>query len=377
MENDIAVYVHWPFCQAKCPYCDFNSHVQASVDYDRWARAFISEISRTRAEIGERRLISVFFGGGTPSLMPPDLVAGILEALRAAWPVANDYEVTLEANPTSVEAGRFRGYRDAGVNRISIGIQSLRDDHLRALGRLHTAAEAKEAIAVATNTFDRVSGDLIYARQNQSLHEWEAELDEALALGLDHMSLYQLTIEDGTAFGDRYRAGRLRGLPGEDLSADLYEATQTRMEAAGFETYETSNHARTGAESLHNLVYWRGGEYLGIGPGAHGRLRHARGWVATIGRRMPTAWLEAVEQSGSGEEPREQLSDRDRAVEYVMMSLRLAEGSQLDRVPDGVIRPEAVNELIDEGFLWKDEQRFGTTRTGRPLLNAILARLLT
>ena len=246
--------------------------------------------------------------------------------------MANDYEVTLEANPTSVEAGRFRAYRDAGVNRISVGIQSLRDEHLRALGRLHSAQEARQAIEIAKETFDRVSGDLIYARQNQSLRDWQVELDDALALGLDHMSLYQLTIEDGTAFGDRHRAGGLRGLPSEDLAADLYEATQARMEAAGFATYEISNHARPGAESIHNLMYWRGGAYLGIGPGAHGRLKLDQGWVATEGVRMPNAWLEAVETHGSGEKPRERLTERDRAVEYLLMSLRLAEGTERNRL---------------------------------------------
>ena len=373
---DLAVYVHWPFCQAKCPYCDFNSHVQASVDHDRWARAFTTEITRARSEIVSARLVSVFFGGGTPSLMPPDLVAGILADLRAAWPVANDYEVTLEANPTSVEAGRFRGYRDAGVNRISVGIQSLRNEHLRALGRLHSAQEARQAIEIARETFERVSGDLIYARQNQSLADWQAELDDALTLGLDHMSLYQLTIEEGTAFGDRHRVGGLRGLPSEDLAADLYDATQDRMEAAGFETYEISNHARPGAESIHNLMYWRGGAYLGIGPGAHGRLKLDHGWIATEGLRMPNAWLEAVERNGSGEKPREPLTERDRAIEYLLMSLRLAEGTERARLPDGVIETSEIASLIEDGFLWELDDRIGTTRSGRPLLNAILGRLL-
>ena len=308
--------------------------------------------------------------------MPPDLVAGILAELRASWSVANDYEVTLEANPTSVEAGRFRGYRDAGVNRISVGIQSLRDEHLRALGRLHSAQEARQAIEIAKETFDRVSGDLIYARQNQSLSDWQMELDEALALGLDHMSLYQLTIEDGTAFGDRHRAGGLRGLPSEDLAADLYDATQERMEAAGFETYEISNHAKPGAESIHNLMYWRGGAYLGIGPGAHGRLKLDQGWVATEGLRMPNAWLEAVETRGSGEMPREPLTVRDRSVEYLLMSLRLSEGTEHARLPEGLIDASEMASLIEDGFLWTRDGRFGATGTGRPVLNAILGRLL-
>lgn len=373
----LAVYIHWPFCQAKCPYCDFNSHVSASVDYDRWAKAFTSEIARARSEIGSARLVSVFFGGGTPSLMPAELVHAILSELRSAWSVANDYEVTLEANPTSVEAARFRAYRDAGVNRISVGIQSLRDEHLRALGRLHSADEARAAIATAKDTFDRVSGDLIYARQNQSLNDWTSELNDALNLGLDHMSLYQLTIEDGTAFGDRHRTGGLKGLPTEGLAADLYEATQVKMEAAGFGAYEVSNHARPGAESLHNLVYWRGGEYLGIGPGAHGRLRLQNRWIATEGIRMPNAWLDAVDTKGSGEKPREVLCDADRAVEYVMMSLRLTEGTERTRLPAGVIDEDQLAGLVTDGFMWNSGDRFGATPKGRPLLNAILAKLLT
>lgn len=373
---DIAIYLHWPFCQAKCPYCDFNSHVSARVDYDRWARAFLSEIARARGEIGPDRLVSVFFGGGTPSLMPADLVSAILSEIRGSWPAANDFEVTLEANPTSVEASRFRAYRDAGVNRISVGLQSLSDIHLRKLGRLHSAQEACNAIKVAKDNFARVSGDLIYARQDQSLDDWQAELADALDLGLDHMSLYQLTIEDGTAFGDRHRAGGLKGLPSEDLSADLYDATQLQMEAAGFHAYEVSNHAKPGQESLHNLVYWRGGAYLGIGPGAHGRLHLNNGWIATEAIRMPDAWIKAVEDHGSGEKPRVALSDQDRAVEYVMMSLRLAEGTVLARIPQDTLDQAAIQNLTDEGFLWRDADRLGATARGRPLLNAILARLL-
>jgi len=375
--DDLAVYVHWPFCQAKCPYCDFNSHVSASVDYDRWQRAFSSEIARARAEIGPARLISVFFGGGTPSLMPADLVGRILADLRAAFATSNDYEVTLEANPTSVEAGRFRDYKNVGVNRISVGIQSLRDDHLRKLGRLHTAQEAIDALEVATRTFDRVSGDLIYARQDQSLDDWRAELEDALSLGLDHMSLYQLTIEPGTAFGDRHRVGRLSGLPTEDLAADLYELTQERMEKAGFTTYEVSNHARPGRESKHNMVYWRGEPYLGIGPGAHGRLRLHGRWIATEGLQMPNAWLDAVEQNGTGEKPREYLRNADRAVEYVMMSLRLTEGTEWSKVPDGLIDRSAFEPLQDAGFLWQNEDRFGATPSGRMVLNTILGQLLS
>ncbi|HDR29144.1 radical SAM family heme chaperone HemW, partial [Rhodovulum sp.] len=266
------LYVHWPFCLSKCPYCDFNSHVAASIDMGEWQRAYLSEIRRIGAETGPRTLTSVFFGGGTPSLMAPDLVAAILDTVRATWPCANDMEVTLEANPGSVEAGRFAGYRDAGVGRVSLGVQALNDADLGRLGRLHSAAEARAAFDIARNTFERVSFDLIYARQDQLLADWQAELGQALALGVDHLSLYQLTIEPGTAFGDRHARGGLRGLPDDDRAADMYLATQEICAAAGLPAYEVSNHARPGAESRHNLIYWRYGDYAGIGPGAHGRL---------------------------------------------------------------------------------------------------------
>lgn len=293
------LYLHWPFCQSKCPYCDFNSHVAATIDQGRWQRAYLSEIRRLGAETEGRVLNSVFFGGGTPSLMEPDLVAAILETVRATWPLANDLEVTLEANPGSVEAGRFRGYRAAGVNRISMGIQALNDADLRKLGRLHTVAEARAAFDVARTTFDRVSFDLIYARQDQPLEHWRSELTEALTMAADHLSMYQLTVEDGTAFGDRFKRGKLRGLPEEELSADMYALTQDLCEAAGLPAYEVSNHARPGAESRHNLIYWRGGDYAGVGPGAHGRLTFPTGRWATEAPRAPAAWLERVERDGT------------------------------------------------------------------------------
>ncbi|MCL4155215.1 UNVERIFIED_CONTAM: hypothetical protein GTU68_030977, partial [Idotea baltica] len=266
------VYIHWPFCQAKCPYCDFNSHVSSNVDQTAWVRAYLSELDRL-AELTPNRIVStVFFGGGTPSLMLPDTVAAIIERVRQNWRCTNDIEVNLEANPTSVEASRFRGFQQAGVNRISMGIQALNDQDLKLLGRLHSVAEAQKAFDIARNIFDRVSFDLIYARQNQSAAEWEAELTQALGMAVDHLSLYQLTIEEGTAFGDRFARGGLRGLPTDDLSADLYELTQSITSDHGFSAYEVSNHAKTGQESRHNLVYWRGGDYVGVGPGAHGRF---------------------------------------------------------------------------------------------------------
>lgn len=372
------LYVHWPFCQAKCPYCDFNSHVVASVDTARWERAFVAEIARLGAETGDKVLSTVFFGGGTPSLMPPELVAAVLEAVRRTWRMTNDAEVTLEANPTSVEAGRFRGYRDAGVNRISMGIQALRDDDLRALGRLHSVAEARAAFDIARGTFARVSFDLIYARQGQGLADWQAELHEALSMAADHLSLYQLTIEDGTAFGDRFARGRLPGLPDDDLGADLFLATQDICEAAGLPAYEVSNHAAPGAESRHNLIYWRGGDYAGIGPGAHGRLTLAGGRVATDTPRMPAAWLDRVEKAGSGEMPRVPVPPEEQALEYLMMGLRLSEGIDLVRYRHlaGVDLPaDAVARLTDLGLVETVDGRLRTTRDGRPVLNGILRDL--
>ena len=266
------LYLHWPFCQAKCPYCDFNSHVSANIDQARWQAAYLSELDRAAAETENRVLETVFFGGGTPSLMDPSLVYAIIERIRQNWPMVNNPEISLEANPTSVEAGRFAGYRDAGVNRISMGIKALNDDDLRRLGRMHSVKDAKAAFDTARNLFDRVSFDLIYARQNQTLQDWKAELTEALSIAVDHLSLYQLTIEDGTAFGARHAAGGLKGLPDDDTSADMYLLTQEITASAGLGSYEVSNHAREDAQSRHNLIYWRGVDYIGICPGAHGRF---------------------------------------------------------------------------------------------------------
>lgn len=373
------LYLHWPFCQAKCPYCDFNSHVAAQVDHKRWERALISEIRRIGAETEGRVLHSVFFGGGTPSLMPPELVSALLETIRATWPLRNDLEVTLEANPTSAEAGRFRGYRDAGVNRVSIGLQALDDAHLKLLGRLHSAAEGIATYGMARGIFDRVSFDLIYARQHQSLADWRRELARALAMGPDHLSLYQLTIEPGTAFGARHAHGKLRGLPDEDLGADMYEATQGICEAAGLSAYEVSNHASDGAESAHNLIYWRYGDYAGVGPGAHGRLTLGADRHATQAISAPGAWLNAVEGKGSGELPRTTIDGTEQAQEYLMMSLRLREGSDLARYTalNGEPLPRAALEpLLHDGFLWESEGRIGATERGRPVLNGLLRALL-
>lgn len=350
----------------------------AHVDQDRWARAYLSEIERTGAETSGRVLRSVFFGGGTPSLMDPALVDAILRKVRATWPAANDIEITLEANPTSVEAGRFAGYRDAGVNRVSMGIQALVDTDLRALGRLHTVAEALQAFETARGIFDRVSFDLIYARQNQSLSDWSAELRQALGLAADHLSLYQLTIEQGTAFGDRYAAGKLRGLPDEDGAADMFEVTQDLTGQAGFTGYEVSNHAKPGQESRHNLIYWRYGDYAGIGPGAHGRLTLGGIRYATQAPKAPMVWLQQVEQSRIGDELRENLNPDDQFAEMLMMGMRLSEGVGLDRV--GRLGPTNflfnIKALVEMDMVETTAGRLRTTRQGRPVLNAVLRQLL-
>ena len=372
------LYLHWPFCQSKCPYCDFNSHVAARIDQPRWQRAYLTEIDRIGAETAGRVLNSVFFGGGTPSLMEPDLVAAVLERVRATWPLANDCEITLEANPGSVEAGRFRGYHDAGVNRISVGIQALNDGDLRRLGRLHSVAEAKAALDIAQATFDRVSFDLIYARQGQTVADWRVELQAALTMATDHLSLYQLTIEDGTAFGDRLARGLLAGLPSDDLAADFFAVTQELCEAAGLPAYEVSNHARPGAESRHNLIYWRAGDYAGIGPGAHGRLTLDGRRLATEGAKAPQAWLAKVEAAGNGESLRDAVAPPDQALEYLMMALRLREGISASRfasLAGKPINPTRLARMAEIGMIELLGDRIRVTEGGRMVLNAVLADL--
>ncbi|MCW3781464.1 radical SAM family heme chaperone HemW [Defluviimonas salinarum] len=373
------LYLHWPFCASKCPYCDFNSHVAAEIDQERWKRAYLSEIERVGRETEGRILNTVFFGGGTPSLMAPELVAAILDKVRATWRMANDLEVTLEANPGSVEAGRFRGYAEAGVNRISMGIQALNDVDLKRLGRLHSVTEARAAFDVARDVFARVSFDLIYARQDQNLRAWETELGEAMAMAVDHLSLYQLTIEDGTAFGARHTAGGLKGLPEDDLSADMYLKTQDILGPSGMPAYEVSNHARDGAESRHNLIYWRYGDYAGIGPGAHGRLTLKGQRFATETPLAPSRWLQQVEATGHGESPREAISEADQAGEYLMMALRLAEGMDMNRYAQlaGVGLDEiAVDRLEELGMLRRDSTRIAATAAGRAVLNAVIRELM-
>ena len=373
------LYIHWPFCQSKCPYCDFNSHVVADVDQDRWARAYLSEIERVGRETPGRVLRSVFFGGGTPSLMDPAVVDSILRKVRATWPGANDIEITLEANPTSVEASRFSAYRDAGVNRISMGIQALIDTDLRALGRMHTVAEALQAFDIARGLFERVSFDLIYARQHQTLADWEGELRAALAMAVDHLSLYQLTVEQGTAFGDRYASGKLRGLPDDDKSADMYALTQDLTGAAGFAGYEISNHAKPGQESRHNLIYWRYGDYAGIGPGAHGRLTTHGERFATEAPKAPTVWLQQVERLQTAGWLRESLSRKDQFQEFMMMGMRLKEGVDLDRLRrlTDTDLSNHINMLTDIGMVEVVSGRLRVTGQGGLVLNAVLRQLLS
>lgn len=372
------LYVHWPFCAAKCPYCDFNSHVVARVDQRRWAAALSAEIARLAAETPGRHLGSIFFGGGTPSLMEPETVDAVITAARAGWGFRNDIEISLEANPTSVEKGRFRGFADAGVNRLSMGIQALNDADLRRLGRMHSVAEARAAFDVAREAFGRISFDLIYARQGQTRAAWRSELREALDMAADHLSLYQLTIEPGTAFGARADVGTLRDLPDEDLSADMYADTQEICEAAGLGCYEISNHARSGAESRHNLVYWRQGDWAAVGPGAHGRLILPQGRTATEAHRAPGAWLEAVEAHGTGELPRAFIPRHEQATEYLLMAMRLTEGLDMARYAMMAGMPldaGAIESLIGLGMVARRGNRLCATQAGRPVLNAILREL--
>ena len=367
------LYVHWPFCQSKCPYCDFNSHVTETVDHDAWASALSHEIKRLADELPDRVLSSVFFGGGTPSLMPVETVDQVIQTARAAWTPSNSIEISLEANPTSVEATRFQGYAEAGVNRVSIGVQALNDADLKALGRLHTADEARAAFEIARSTFERVSFDLIYARQNQALEDWEAELSQALDMAADHLSLYQLTIENGTAFGDRLARGGLGGLPGEDLSADMYELTQELTANAGLPGYEISNHAVPGSESRHNLIYWRSHDWVGVGPGAHGRFTKYGMRTATESHMRPIDWLNAVQEDGTGECQRSVSPSSTVKEEALMMGLRLREGVSISTFNEFRF---GFSELKKLGLLEVVGDRIRTTERGQPLLNAILRELL-
>ena len=380
-EGGFAVYVHWPFCQSKCPYCDFNSHVVANIDQARWARALARELEHMRALTGPRRVRSVFFGGGTPSLMLPETVGKVLSKIATLWTMEENAEITLEANPTSVEADRFRGYRAAGVNRLSLGVQSLDDAELKFLGRLHSAEEALRAIALARETFPRLSFDLIYARPGQTALKWEKELRAALAHAADHLSLYQLTIEPETAFARLYEKGAF-ALPEDEEAADMYALTGEVCAEAGLSAYEVSNYAAPGAESRHNLVYWRYGDYVGVGPGAHGRIGtggQGAPRLATCARRMPGDWIESVERDGHGLEGREEISSSEQGDEMMLMGLRLAEGVSLARyarLTGSEISAARIEALAADNLLAVEDGILRATPEGRMLLDAVLARLL-
>lgn len=377
-----AVYVHWPFCKSKCPYCDFNSHVRERVDHDRWRAGLLRELDHYADLTAGRTVTSIFFGGGTPSLMEPATVGAIIDRVAQRWQVADGLEVTLEANPTSVEADKFRAFRSAGINRVSLGIQALDDASLKFLGRQHNAAEATGAIELAARTFDRFSFDLIYARPGQTVAAWQAELARALDYAVGHLSVYQLTIEEGTAFYPLHARGELV-LPDEDLAGDLYEATQSQLTAAGLPAYEISNHARPGEESRHNLTYWRYGDYVGIGPGAHGRLTLHGEKFATRAHRAPEIWLERVERDGHGAAAPDPIDRDARGTELLMMGLRLSEGVRLARLVeetgrslDDFVDPAALSRLIDGGFLTRDAERLIATSEGLQRLNAVLGAIL-
>jgi len=379
-----ALYVHWPFCLSKCPYCDFNSHVRESIDQARWRAALLSELDHAADSEapGFGPLTSIFFGGGTPSLMDPSTAEAVIARAAERWGLRKDTEITLEANPTSVEARRLADFRAAGVNRVSLGVQALDDDALKALGRGHSAAEALSAVRTAARLFGRYSFDLIYARPGQTVRSWEAELRHALAEAGDHLSLYQLTIEPGTAFHTLHGRGEL-DIPDEENAAILYETTQNIMEVAGLPAYEISNPAAPGGESRHNLVYWRGGDYAGIGPGAHGRITRSGRTVAYRRHRAPERWLEQAESAGSGTVEAAPVDNGQRMAEILMMGLRLAEG-----VPDArfraltgqsledVLDARRVADLVDEGLLDDRAAGIAATAAGRQRLNALLAHLL-
>ena len=372
------IYVHWPFCKAKCPYCDFNSHVRhEGVDALSFARALGAELAWFAARTPGRTVTSIFFGGGTPSLMPPEAVGHVLDTIASLWSVSADVEITLEANPTSIEAENFRGYRAAGVNRVSVGVQALNDEDLKALGRQHSSEEAIAAFRLAAKIFPRVSFDMIYARPNQTPEQWRAELTRALAEQQGHMSLYQLTIEPGTAYFDLYERGRLV-TPTDDRAADLYDLTQELTEKAGLPTYEISNHAQPGQESRHNLLYWRYGEYAGVGPGAHSRLADGENRRALIAERHPETWRELVRTQGHGMVSDSVVPPVDQASEYLLMGMRIAEGIDMDRyaaLAGREIDSSKLAGMKSMGLIKRNGQQLMATADGRKLLNAVIAEL--
>jgi oxygen-independent coproporphyrinogen-3 oxidase len=376
------IYVHWPFCKAKCPYCDFNSHVRERIEENDWRDSYLKELAHYAALMPARTVTSIFFGGGTPSLMDPKTTATVIDSVARHWRVANDIEITLEANPTSVEAGKLKGFRDAGINRVSLGIQALNDADLKFLGRQHNEGEALAALDLAANTFDRFTFDLIYARPGQTAQLWEKELARAMTFAADHISLYQLTIETGTMFEQAYARGDFL-LPDEDTQAELFELTQARLGDAGLAAYEISNHAKPGSESRHNLTYWRYGDYVGIGPGAHGRLTLDGRKFATRQHRAPERWLEMVAAQNHATRQHDEIGTDARISELTMMGLRLAEGIPLARFEAETGRPFAecltparVKRLEDGGFIEIRDARLYATVAGRQRLDAVLGELL-
>lgn len=378
MRDAFGVYVHWPFCLAKCPYCDFNSHVRhGGINEARFLSGYLTELSHFASRAPTRTVTSVFFGGGTPSLMTPRTVETVLDAIAGHWRVDKNAEITLEANPTSVEAENFAGYAKAGVNRLSLGVQSLDDASLKALGRQHTADEALAALDLAKETFGRVSFDLIYAREGQTLQEWGAELTRALSYAADHLSLYQLTIEDGTPFAARHAAGTLH-IPDGDRASTMYALTQELCERAGLPAYEISNHARPGSESRHNLLYWRGHDYAGIGAGAHARITEDGTKRALSTLKSPEGWLAQVEQRGHGLETDEPLSTQETAEEYLLMALRLAEGldvARLESLSGHALDRARLDALESDGLLARNGERLRATQSGRLVLERLILEL--
>lgn len=376
---EFGIYLHWPYCQSLCPYCDFNTYAAKQIDYDAWTKAYLRQLDHSSEEIGGRDCQSVYFGGGTPSLMPPSMVGDILTRIDRHWTLSDQAEVTLEANPSSSDTQKFSDYRAAGINRLSIGVQSLRNDGLKTLGRQHTSTEAKSAFEIANRHFKRINIDLMFGRPNQSLKTWEKELEDVTLWGAGHLSLYQLTIESKTAFGLRHAAGKLPGLPTEGAAAEMHEVAEEICQSAGYRRYEVSNYAYRGHESRHNLLYWRSQDFLGVGPGAHGRLTITGQRVATETHLAPSTWLNKVGEKGSGESRRVLLSQKEQADEYLMMSLRLKEGTDLKRLMDLSVAPlnqERLNQWQTHGLIKIDHDRLFTTTRGSLLLNTLVRDLM-
>ena len=379
MSSTLSIYIHWPFCEAKCPYCDFNSHVRTSVNQDDWTEAYIKSLDFWAEKTNGKNISSIFFGGGTPSLMSEKSVSRIIETISKLWTCQRNMEVSLEANPSSVEAKKFKAFRQAGVNRISIGVQALNDNDLKRLGRLHTANEAKEAFEIAKDAFDRVSFDLIYARQYQTLQDWEHELLMALNMSVGHLSLYQLTIEDNTRFGELSLRGKLHGLPQDSISIDFYQLTQQICKSQNLNAYEISNHARQGEECQHNLNYWRGGQFIGVGPGAHGRVDYNGQRHLTETSFNPEVWLKQVQTNNIDQFTSERLSSTEQAEEYIMMGLRLEEGLDLDhyhQLSKQKLPKQKLDKLIFENLIHIRSNILKTTKYGKVLTNYVIRELL-